>query len=88
MANKWITHIKKTMKQMKKKGTYKKGLGLKQVIMEAKKHWHKGGAESGTEPEAKSGTEPDSDEETAPTVPPAEGGRKRRRSKKTHRRRH
>jgi len=77
MANKWITHIKKTMKQMKKKGTYKKGLGLKQVIMEAKKHWHKGGADPEPEPE--------SDEEPAP---PTEGGRKRRRSKKTHRRRH
>ena len=40
MANKWITHIKKTMRTMKSKGTYKKGLGLKQVIKEAKKSWH------------------------------------------------
>jgi hypothetical protein len=50
MAHKWIVHIKKTMKTMKSKGTYKKGLGLKQVIKEAKKSWHhakKGGADEG-----------------------------------------
>lgn len=41
MANKWLTHIKKTMKSMKSKGTYKKGMGLKQVILAAKKTWHK-----------------------------------------------
>jgi hypothetical protein len=41
MANKWIVHVKKTMRAMKSKGTYKKGLGLKQVIKEAKKSWHK-----------------------------------------------
>jgi hypothetical protein len=40
MANAWISHIKKTMKTMKSKGTYKKGDGLKKVIMEAKKSWH------------------------------------------------
>jgi hypothetical protein len=39
MANKWLTHVKKTMKMMKSKGTYKKGMGLKQVIMAAKKTW-------------------------------------------------
>lgn len=41
MANKWLAHIKKTMKQMKAKGTYAVGKGLKQVIMAAKKTWHK-----------------------------------------------
>ena len=40
MANAWLTHVKKTMKTMKSKGTYKKGDGLKKVIMEAKKSWH------------------------------------------------
>ena len=40
MANAWLTHVKKTMKQMKSKGTYKKGDGLKKVIHEAKKTWH------------------------------------------------
>lgn len=40
MANKWLAHIKKTMKHMKSKGTYKTGMGLKQVIMAAKKTWH------------------------------------------------
>jgi hypothetical protein len=41
MANAWLTHVKKTMKQMKSKGTYKKGDGLKKVIMEAKKSYTK-----------------------------------------------
>jgi len=52
MANKWLTHIKKTMKTMKTKGTYKKGMGLKQVILAAKKTWHKakkGGGDSDLE---------------------------------------
>lgn len=46
MANHWLTHVKKTMKTMKSKGTYKKGDGLKKVIKEAKKTYkkHKGGA--------------------------------------------
>jgi len=50
MANKWLTHVKKTMKQMKSKGTYKKGDGLKKVIVEAKKTYKKhGGGEGGEE---------------------------------------
>jgi len=44
MANAWLAHVKKTMKQMKSKGTYVKGKGLGQVIKEAKKSWKKGGA--------------------------------------------
>lgn len=56
MANKWIAHIKKTMRRMKSKGTYAKGKGLKQVIAEAKKSWSKvkkGGAESDSDDELK-----------------------------------
>lgn len=87
MANKWIAHVKKTMKQMKKRGTYKKGMGLKQVIMEAKKHWHKvkkGGAEGSSSEEEAAAVE-EKKEEMAPVV--GEGGRRRRKHGKTHRRR-
>jgi hypothetical protein len=45
MANKWLAHVKKTMKRMKTSGTYKKGDGLKKVILEAKKSYKKGGAD-------------------------------------------
>jgi hypothetical protein len=84
MANKWITHIKKTMKTMKRKGTYKKGLGLKQVITEAKKTWHKGGADP--EPMAeKVDTAQDSDTEE-PTGK-MDAGRRRRSNKRTRRHR-
>jgi hypothetical protein len=75
MANKWIVHVKKTMKAMKSKGTYKKGMGLKQVIKEAKKSWHsakKGGAEEVSS----------SDEEPMPT------GARRKRGKTQRRRKH
>jgi hypothetical protein len=44
MANKWLTHVKKTMKQMKSKGSYKKGDGLKKVILEAKKTYKRSGS--------------------------------------------
>jgi len=80
------------MKLMKRKGTYKKGDGLKKVIMEAKKHWHKvkrggDGNESGTAPvnsaEQNGGSSSDEDPPTN-----AEGGRRRRRGRKTRRRRH
>jgi hypothetical protein len=37
MANPWLTHVKKTMAEMKHRGTYKKGDGLKKVIIAAKK---------------------------------------------------
>jgi hypothetical protein len=78
MANKWIVHVKKTMNTMKKKGTYKKGMGLKQVIKEAKKSWShvkKGGAD----------VESSSEDEEPVAVAP-EGGRHRRKHHKTHRR--
>ena len=81
MPNAWITHVKKTMRTMKSKGTYKKGMGLKQVIKEAKKTWHKtkkGGADEEAEPMAK----------VEEGMPPAaeEGGRRRKRG--TRRRKH
>lgn len=73
----------KTMKMMKKKGTYEKGKGLAQVIKEAKKTWKKGGAE-------------DAMPAPAPAAAPAEsivsetreeeGGRRRRRGGKKTRR--
>ena len=49
MANKWLTHVKSTMKSMKSKGTYKKGDGLKKVIKEAKKTYKKKGGAGGPE---------------------------------------
>jgi hypothetical protein len=78
MANKWLAHVKKTMKQMKSRGQYKKGDGLKKVILAAKKTYSKGkkgGAEEGEESE--------SDAESVP----AEGARRRGRksARKTRR---
>jgi hypothetical protein len=75
MANKWIIHVKKTMRTMKSRGTYKKGMGLKQVIVEAKKTWSKvkkGGADE---------MEEDSKVEDPVPVSGVEGGRRRRRNK-------
>ena len=76
MANKWISHVKKTMRSMKTKGTYKKGMGLKQVIKEAKKSWDKvkkGGFEGEEEPVS-------SPEEVSE---PVVAGRRRRHGRKT-----
>lgn len=75
MANKWIVHVKKTMKQMKSKGTYAKGKGLGQVIKEAKKTWKKHGG-GGTEPSTS--TEPSTDSPTPTTM----GGRRTRKNKR------
>lgn len=89
MVNKWLAHVKKTMRHMKSKGTYKKGLGLSQVIKEAKKSWkhHKrGGADeepSGSE-EKKPIDVPDMPMEEGPG---GEGGRRRRSHKRTRRHR-
>jgi hypothetical protein len=74
MANKWLAHVKKTMRTMKSKGSYKKGDGLKKVILEAKKTYKKLGRRGGGDEEP----EPEED----PAMP---GGGKRRR---TRRRRH
>ena len=74
MANKWLAHVKKTMRTMKSKGSYKKGDGLKKVILEAKKTYKKLGRRGG------------GDEDPEPEEDPAiAGGGKRRR---TRRRRH
>ena len=86
MANKWITHIKKTMKTMKSRGTYKKGMGLKQVIKEAKKTWAKvkrgGGEGSSSEEEQAEVVQKEEEEKEAEL-----GGRRRRKHGKTQRRR-
>jgi len=84
MPNAWITHVKKTMRTMKSKGTYKKGMGLKQVIKEAKKTWHK----------VKKGGDLTTDTAgtTSTTVIPSDtdpaGGRRRRGKHGTKRRKH
>jgi len=72
-------HVKKTMKTMKSRGTYKKGDGLKKVILEAKKSYkkHKGGEES-----------PESSPASSPVSPAVMGGRRKgRKGGKTMRRR-
>ena len=82
MANPWIAHVKKTMRHMKKKGTYAKGKGLAQVIKEAKKSWkhHRRG---GADPEEK---EPEMPEPMPTTQDEGmEAGRRRRTGKKTRR---
>ena len=85
MPNAWITHVKKTMRTMKSKGTYKKGMGLKQVIKEAKKTWHKvkkgGDLPPGTTGETTDTTDTSSDTGSV-------GGRRRRRKHGTKRRKH
>jgi len=65
------------MKTMKSKGSYKKGDGLKKVILEAKKTYKKLGRRGGGEGDPDEDPEPEQD----PTPP---GGGKRR----TRRRRH
>jgi hypothetical protein len=80
MANKWLTHVKHTMKTMKKRGTYKKGDGLKKVILEAKKSYkkHKGGEEES----------PEASPAATPVSPAVMGGRRKgRKGGKTMRRR-
>ena len=87
MANKWLTHVKHTMKTMKKRGTYKKGDGLKKVILEAKKSYKKhkrGGAGS----DDSASDTPAPAPAAAPAPAPAAGGRKHKRgTRRTHRNR-
>jgi hypothetical protein len=77
MANKWLTHVKKTMRKMKSAGTYHKGDGLKKVIKVAKQSYHKGGYDSESDEESVGGRRRkhggDEEEETAV------GGRRRKR---------
>ena len=82
MANKWLAHVKKTMKQMKSRGQYKKGDGLKKVILAAKKTYSKGKRGGGD------GDESVSDTEEKPEVPPAQGARRRGRKTARKTRRH
>jgi hypothetical protein len=77
MANKWLAHVKKTMKRMKARGTYVKGKGLGQVIKEAKKDWKKGG---GDEPSTST------PETTMETKTPLAGGRRTRKVRRHGRR--
>jgi len=78
MANRWLAHMKKTMRKMKMKKTYKKGMGLKQVIAQAKLTYRKG-KRGGAEDE-----EPEEEVET-PAAAPEEGGRRRRTRRKSRR---
>jgi hypothetical protein len=48
MANAWLSHVKSTMADMKRKGTYKKGMGLSQVIKAAKLTYKKSASSSGS----------------------------------------
>jgi hypothetical protein len=86
MANKWLMHVKKTMKTMKSRGTYKKGDGLKKVILEAKKSYkkHKGGAEGDS---SSSSSDDTAAAAPAPEVEPdaPAGGRRKRGTRRTRR---
>jgi len=74
MANRWLAHMKKTMRKMKLNKTYKKGMGLKQVIAQAKLTYRKGkrGGADDEDPEEKVET---------PAAVTEEGGRRRTRRK-------
>jgi len=88
MPNKWLAHIKKTMRKMKATGKYVAGKGLGQVIKAAKLTWHKakkgGGEDSDDEKPAAAATTGAEVEPVAPAAA-AIGGKRRR---KTRRRRH
>jgi hypothetical protein len=98
MANKWLVHIKKTMKTMKAKGTYVKGKGLKQVILAAKKTWHKVKTGGGNGDLVDVPLDDDAPAAAPPAAPPATTGTEvapnsaaniaGRRRRKTRRRRH
>ena len=92
MANAWLAHVKKTMKVMKKHGTYKKGMGLKQVISAAKKTYkkHRGGEEKSDDSSSEGAADgvevPGAGASTKPT--PEMGGRRHRRRSTGRTRRH
>jgi hypothetical protein len=90
MANKWLTHVKHTMKTMKKRGTYKKGDGLKKVILEAKKSYKKhkkGGASPDSASSAEPAPAPAAAATPAPDAPAAGGRKHKRGTRRTHRNR-
>jgi hypothetical protein len=71
----------KTMRHMKKKGTYKAGKGMGQVIALAKKSFHRrGGADDEMKEEM-----PMPEPSPMPAEEPMEAGRRRRSGKKTRR---
>jgi len=91
MANKWLAHIKKTMKKMKATGKYVAGKGLGQVIKAAKLTWHKAkkavGHRGGADGDGSASDDDKSADATGTTgteMAP-EGGKRHR---KTRRRRH
>jgi hypothetical protein len=47
MTNPWLAKVKSTMAEMKRRGTYKKGDGIRKVIMEAKKTYTKSSKSTG-----------------------------------------
>jgi hypothetical protein len=83
MPNKWMTHVKKTMKRESSK---KKSMGkgwFKHVLKSAKASYHKKGGGDSDPPVPKP-------EEEAPAKPEGEGmegGKRRRSRRKTHRKR-
>ena len=88
MANRWLAHMKKTMRKMKIKKTYKKGMGLKQVIAQAKLTYRKGkrgGAEddkvSYPPQQVRKVGRGDGEEEEEEVALSEEGGRRRTRRK-------
>ena len=88
MVNKWLMHVKKTMKTMKAKGTYKKGEGLKQVIKAAKATYHKGhkgGADEDEKEEEEDKKEDEAEEEDKKASALFDGGRRRRTRRRTRR---
>ena len=79
MANKWLAHVKKTMKKMKQRGTDKKS--FKDVLKEAKRTYKKGGGDDSSSDEEKP-------LEVEPTIKDeVDGGRRRRRGRKVTKRR-
>jgi len=81
MANKWMAHVKKTMKRMSSK---KKSMGkgwFKTVLKEAKHTYHKkGGADEGSDSDSES--KMDVDPVASDSVKAAMGGRRRKTHKK------
>lgn len=90
MANKWLSHVKKTMKMMKRKGTYKKGMGLSQVIKEAKKSWHKrgGAGEPNNEPTGVNVPTDNIPKGETNEIEETEGGRRHRKTRRHRARKH
>jgi len=82
MANKWMTHVKKTMKKM---SGQKKSMGkgwFKHVLKSAKSSYHKkGGADESV-------VEADESKDAAQSVEGAVGGRRHRKTRRHHKKRH